>query len=444
MTTIANNTKPYAPPLSTRQPDRTERRARSASGGAAVDEGAGPFVALISATRLEMGRSLGLRSVDRGLDAQMFEPVPVDPHAQRQSQAREELTRPSRRDARSLRLEQSLPAADPQAGVGLTPSVTARAADDAPTVRTGSETSTADQTLTGPRSTTGVNVSQASASPVGSSKQPGIQDARPAANAPTSIVTARPAASGVNATSPAAGASGAGGNSGENAGAARQVGQVLRAGAGEEVASARAATATPDSARAQEGDPRGNKNVLRQGFSRKADSRGSERGKPRVSEPTPFDELVRSIRLRTGPRFSTARLRLDPPELGRMQVDVELTGSQLSLNIRTESAEAARRVQHRVNELKAALEHHGIYIDGVDVRFDLDKPGVPGGASYSSQRNAEGRAGNDSSLPGGSGRTRSHERVSDRSGAGSEIEAGRFWDGRAWFGVSHGRVDIRA
>ena len=83
-----------------------------------------------------------------------------------------------------------------------------------------------------------------------------------------------------------------------------------------------------------------------------------------------FDELVRSIRLRSGVGESSARIQLNPPELGRLDVDVKLVDERIEIVIRTESQAARHLVQSRGMALTHALEQQGIVVERFDVATD--------------------------------------------------------------------------
>ncbi len=91
-----------------------------------------------------------------------------------------------------------------------------------------------------------------------------------------------------------------------------------------------------------------------------------------AGEASPFDKLVRSIRMQGGAKYSSATIRLDPPDLGRMRVDVRMSGDELQISVRTESQEAKQLLMGRVADLRAALEQAGIQIDRYDVSADFD------------------------------------------------------------------------
>jgi len=149
-------------------------------------------------------------------------------------------------------------------------------------------------------------------------------------------------------------------------GVAARVGQVLGAS---RVGGSESARAPQGAEPAQEG--RAQPQTQRQP-SRATPSEPSSGEKPssraETSEPTkPFDELVRSIRLRSGSYRSSAKMHLNPPELGRVSIDVRMEGERLHLDVRTEHAEAAKLLHERVAQLRAALAEHGILIDRFDV-----------------------------------------------------------------------------
>jgi flagellar hook-length control protein FliK len=73
------------------------------------------------------------------------------------------------------------------------------------------------------------------------------------------------------------------------------------------------------------------------------------------------------MRLNAGAQYSSARMWLEPPELGRMQVDVRVHGRQVRIGVRTETAAARRIVAERAAELTDALRRHGITIEELEV-----------------------------------------------------------------------------
>lgn len=118
-----------------------------------------------------------------------------------------------------------------------------------------------------------------------------------------------------------------------------------------------------------------------------------------TKEASAFERLVRSIRMQTGLRSSSARLQLYPPELGRVRVDVRLAGEHVEIDVRTETDAARETLSHRTGELKTALEHHGIHVNRLEVTVHAPPDPHHGLTGYDAQRNPSGRG--SSSQSGG-------------------------------------------
>jgi flagellar hook-length control protein FliK len=166
-------------------------------------------------------------------------------------------------------------------------------------------------------------------------------------------------------------------------------------------------------------------------------SQGSARPSDETAtkEASSFERLVRSIRLQTGPRNSSARLQLHPPELGRLRVDVRLAGDQIEIDVRTETDAARDFVSRRSDELKTALEQHGIQVN----RFDVTVRSVPeqpaGTASYDGSAVTSDAQRNPSWT---SGRRRSGEDRTDDTGSSAAMRAAS-----STAAVAEARLDIR-
>jgi hypothetical protein len=98
-----------------------------------------------------------------------------------------------------------------------------------------------------------------------------------------------------------------------------------------------------------------------------ANSPAQSCGKAESSERSQFEQHVRSNRLNMGARRSTARLRLHPPELGRIRVDVRIAGDKVRIGVQTETDQARELLSGRASNLKIALQQHGILVDRFDV-----------------------------------------------------------------------------
>lgn len=153
---------------------------------------------------------------------------------------------------------------------------------------------------------------------------------------------------------------------------ARQVATILSVGRADEVESIRTMTSSSSVSDPRqswaERDPSESPSA-----SRKNDASPTERqsdgNDARVGDvrKTAFDQLVRSIRLQIGSRHSSARLQLEPPELGRLHVFVRVDGERLRVDVRTETAAARDLVSKRAVQLAAALERQGIAVERFEV-----------------------------------------------------------------------------
>lgn len=78
--------------------------------------------------------------------------------------------------------------------------------------------------------------------------------------------------------------------------------------------------------------------------------------------------IVNVIRSNIGLRYSQLTIQLDPPELGRLKIDIKLAGNQVQVNITTETHPAQQMITERFALLRAALESQGITITKFDVQ----------------------------------------------------------------------------
>ncbi len=163
---------------------------------------------------------------------------------------------------------------------------------------------------------------------------------------------------------------------------AQQVAQLLGAGRGGEVESGRAATPSAATANGRQAtsDPkttgRSSTDARTEGNPSARSAAGTDAKTGEVSRSA-FDELVRSIRLQTGARRSSARMQLEPPELGRLYVHIRVDGEQLRIDVRTETAAARELLSGRAEQLTAALERHGMHVERFEVTTGASEEHAP-------------------------------------------------------------------
>jgi flagellar hook-length control protein FliK len=80
------------------------------------------------------------------------------------------------------------------------------------------------------------------------------------------------------------------------------------------------------------------------------------------------ENIVTSMRAEVLPNGGTMRIRLDPPQLGAMQVTVRIQDGLVTAAFETSSDEATRLLGHSLNQLKATLETHGVAVDRLQVQ----------------------------------------------------------------------------
>jgi flagellar hook-length control protein FliK len=90
---------------------------------------------------------------------------------------------------------------------------------------------------------------------------------------------------------------------------------------------------------------------------------------PMADQSGSIDRIVNVIRSNLGQRFNQLTIQLDPPELGRLRIDIRLAGTQLRVNITTETASAQTVISERFALLREALEKQGITINRFEVQM---------------------------------------------------------------------------
>ncbi|MBN1345964.1 MAG: flagellar hook-length control protein FliK [Phycisphaerae bacterium] len=82
-----------------------------------------------------------------------------------------------------------------------------------------------------------------------------------------------------------------------------------------------------------------------------------------------IDRLARVLRAHIGDRESQVRIQLDPPELGRVRIDIRMRSDVLVLQVETETAAGRNLLSSRLNELRDALQQHGIHVERASVQI---------------------------------------------------------------------------
>jgi len=157
------------------------------------------------------------------------------------------------------------------------------------------------------------------------------------------------------------------------------------------------------------GRMRGRLTTLRSAATSVAGVRSTGAGNINLEESRSISELARVVRSNIGPRHSTMILRLDPPELGQLRIDVRMHDQMLTLRLEAHTPAGHEALQSRLSELRGALERQGIQLNQVEV--ELRPPSSPAMGTQDAGAHQESASEWD-------------EPASRDSGAGSETGAG--------------------
>ena len=114
--------------------------------------------------------------------------------------------------------------------------------------------------------------------------------------------------------------------------------------------------------------------TARDGNVRPADGQSADA----IAAPAPLTEdrfaavnharIAREVRGELMPNGGSMQLRLDPPELGPLQVSIHLKDGVVTAAFQAQSDEAARLLSHTMGDLRASLEAHGVVVDKLHVQ----------------------------------------------------------------------------
>jgi len=82
-----------------------------------------------------------------------------------------------------------------------------------------------------------------------------------------------------------------------------------------------------------------------------------------------IEKLARVLRSQLGTRNSTMTLRLDPPELGSLRVEVRMQDQTLTLKIQADTQAGQNALHSRLDTLRQALEQQGVRVEQMTVEY---------------------------------------------------------------------------
>ncbi len=134
-----------------------------------------------------------------------------------------------------------------------------------------------------------------------------------------------------------------------------------------------------------------------------------------------MDQVVRSAKLNLDANNSRFELRLQPPELGRMGVVMDLKDGALSVSFRVENEAVRELLQGSMAQLRTALSEGGVTVDGLDVQSSGPQAGEQQATGNDSGAGSESRGG------GGAEMDMSEEPVASGAGETSGSSALDYW-----------------
>jgi flagellar hook-length control protein FliK len=103
------------------------------------------------------------------------------------------------------------------------------------------------------------------------------------------------------------------------------------------------------------------------------------------------ENIVTSMRAEVLPNGGSMRIRLDPPQLGALQVIVQVRDGLVTAAFETSNDEATRLLGHSLNQLKSVLESHGVAVDKLQVQ-QAPRDANPSGANDDARRDQGGHS----------------------------------------------------
>lgn len=85
-----------------------------------------------------------------------------------------------------------------------------------------------------------------------------------------------------------------------------------------------------------------------------------------------IDRVVKAVRTNIGRGSSVVQLRLDPPELGTLRIEIKFDDSGANLLIQATNTKAQQLLQRNIQNLRTSLEASGIQTNQIEVQLRLD------------------------------------------------------------------------
>jgi DNA-binding transcriptional MerR regulator/arsenate reductase-like glutaredoxin family protein len=119
--------------------------------------------------------------------------------------------------------------------------------------------------------------------------------------------------------------------------------------------------------------------------------------------PQPLPRIVDKmiIMVRTGEYRS--RLKITPPDLGKLDIDITVKNGNIHANLSTENAVVKEIIEANLNQLKQQLNNHGLTVEKFEVMVGLDNGKREENNTWAERRNGRGSRRNTKSKSDNSG-----------------------------------------
>ncbi|GMU24652.1 MAG: hypothetical protein AMXMBFR13_47260 [Phycisphaerae bacterium] len=97
----------------------------------------------------------------------------------------------------------------------------------------------------------------------------------------------------------------------------------------------------------------------------------------RLDSPKAMEELAAVVRARAGGRNPSVTLQLDPPELGKVRVDVRMHDQLMIVRFHAQTEAGHDALAARIGDLREALDGQGIRLDRLEVEYRPPPPANP-------------------------------------------------------------------
>jgi len=148
--------------------------------------------------------------------------------------------------------------------------------------------------------------------------------------------------------------------------------------------------------------------------------KASSASKGGSADRTPRDEITqriaRVVQAKVSGKDTFARIRLDPPELGTVRVNLHLKSDSVVVRLVADNADARDAIKSRLDDLRSALQQQGVRVD----RLEVTTPSPSDVASESFVPDQTANHAGEGRRTGGQGR----RRATRTEGVESPAEAG--------------------